>query len=63
MDDHNKELEAMNAAFEMRLDEAYDEIGRYRRKIKNALLIVEKSRMSQTIKNNLRNELQSALDQ
>lgn len=61
MTGYEKELEAMNAAFEVRLEEAYDEIGRYRRKVKNAIVIVEESRLAENVRRNLLNELQGAL--
>lgn len=61
MTEYEKELETMNAAFEVRLEEAYDEIGRYRRKVKNAIVIVEESRLADNVRRNLLNELQGAL--
>lgn len=63
MTSYEKELEAMNASFEMRLEEAYDEIGRYKRKVKNAIVIVEESRLAENVRRNLLNELRGALDE
>lgn len=59
--EYEKELEAENAAFNMRLEEAYNDIGRYKRKLENAIVIVEQSKMGDRVKRLVLKELRGAL--
>ena len=63
MTDYEKRLEAENASLHMALDASYDENARYKRKLENAIVIVEQSKMGDRVKRLVLKELRGALDE